>query len=349
MSRRPASRLVLLFTPILAAALATSGCGGSSSASTDGAKPKITIAYQKFPSGDLVVKHDKLLETALPGYTIEWKVFDSGASINTAFVADAVDIAAIGSSPVARGLSDPLNIPYKVAFVLDVAGANEALVARNGSGVSTIAGLKGHRIATPFASTSHYSLLAALTAAGLTDKDVTLVDLQPQDIVAAWKRGDIDAAYVWLPTLEELKQTGTVLVDSAAVAKDGKPTLDLGVVSDDLISKHPEVVDAWRKAETTALAQVREQPDTAAKAVAAELSITEADAKSQLSQGIFLSPAEITSSTWLGSGGKPGDIVTNLLDAAQFLADQKKIPSAPSRDAIAAAIYTKGLPDVLTK
>ena len=68
----------------------------------------------------------------------------------------------MGSSPVARGLSAPLNIPYKVAFVLDVAGDNEALVARNGSGVDTIAELKGKRVGTPFASTAHYSLLAAL-------------------------------------------------------------------------------------------------------------------------------------------------------------------------------------------
>ena len=68
--------------------------------------------------------------------------FDSGADVNTAFIAKELDFGALGSSPVARGLSAPLNIPYKVAFVLDVAGDNEALVARNGSGVNTIAELQ---------------------------------------------------------------------------------------------------------------------------------------------------------------------------------------------------------------
>src|SRR3954447_5713385 len=137
-------------------------CGnGAASGGGDASKKSIRIAYQAFPSGDLVVKNQGLLEKALPGYRITWTKFDSGASINTAFVAKSVDIAAIGSSPVARGLSAPLNIPYQVAFVLDVAGDNEALVARNGAGVNRIEDLRGKKVATPFASTAHYSLLAA--------------------------------------------------------------------------------------------------------------------------------------------------------------------------------------------
>ena len=85
----------------------------------------------------------------------------SGKGTNTAFIAKQVDFGALGSSPVARGLSAPLDIPYSVAFILDVAGDNEALVARNGAGITSITDLKGKRVATPFASTAHYSLLAA--------------------------------------------------------------------------------------------------------------------------------------------------------------------------------------------
>ena len=162
--------------------------------------------------------------------------------MNTAFIAKELDFGALGSSPVARGLSAPLNIPYKVAFVLDVAGDNEALVARNGA-ASTPSELGGKRIATPFASTAHYSLLAALSQNGLTANDVQLVDLQPQAILAAWERGDIDAAYTWLPTLDQLRKTGKDLITSRQLAKDGKPTLDLGAVPDEFADAHPEVVD----------------------------------------------------------------------------------------------------------
>ena len=171
-----------LVLPVLAALLigvTACGNGAASGGNTDSEKKTIRLAYQAFPSGDLVVKNQGLLEKALPDYEITWTKFDSGASINTAFVAKSVDIAAIGSSPVARGLSAPLNIPYQVAFVLDVAGDNEALVARNGSGVTDIAGLRGKKVGTPFASTAHYSLLAALNQAGVKESEVTIVDLEP--------------------------------------------------------------------------------------------------------------------------------------------------------------------------
>ena len=158
---------------------------------------------------------------------------------------------------MARGLSAPLNIPYKVAFVLDVAGDNEALVARNGTNINSIPELRGKRIATPFASTAHYSLLAALSQNGLSPSDVQLVDLQPQAILAAWDRGDIDAAYTWLPTLDDLRKSGKDLITSRQLAKDGKPTLDLGAVSDEFASAHPEVVDTWRQQEARALTRSR--------------------------------------------------------------------------------------------
>ena len=248
---------------------------------------------------------------------------------------------------MARGLSAPLNIPYKVAFVLDVAGDNEALVVRNGSGINTIAELKGKRIGTPFASTAHYSLLAALAQNGLSATDVQLVDLQPQAILAAWDRGDIDAAYTWLPTLDDLRKTGKDLITSRQLAKDGKPTLDLSAVSDDFAKAHPDVVNTWRQQEARALTTIKDDPDAAAKAIAAEIGLPPEVVAGQLKQGVYLTPQEVGSPEWLGSDGTPGNIAANLQSASQFLADQKQIPTAAPLKTFQDAIYTKGLPDAL--
>ncbi|MFG3706063.1 glycine betaine ABC transporter substrate-binding protein [Micromonospora sp. NPDC047670] len=337
--------------PILAVALlaATTGCGnGAASGNTDPAKKTIRIAYQAFPSGDLIVKNQRLLEKSLPDYEITWTKFDSGASINTAFVAKSVDIAAIGSSPVARGLSAPLHIPYQVAFVLDVAGDNEALVARNAAGVTSVDGLRGKKIGTPFASTSHYSLLAALDRAGIKESEVTLVDLEPQDIVAAWTRGDLDAAYTWLPALDDLKKDGRVLVSSRELAAAGKPTLDLGVVSTAFAEAHPEAVNAWREAESQALDLIATEPAKAAAAVGAELNISAVDAQRQLSQGVFLRPADLVTDEWLGTEAKVGRLAENLVSAAEFLKSQRKIDAVPDLATVQKAIYVKGLPGALS-
>jgi taurine transport system substrate-binding protein len=330
------------------AVLALAGCSVDRSGQ-DAEKQTIRIAYQSFPSGDLIVKNNRWLEEALPDYNIKWTKFDSGADVNTAFIAKEVDFGALGSSPVARGLSAPLNIPYKVAFVLDVAGDNEALVARNGSGVTTVADLRGKRVGTPFASTAHYSLLAALNQNGLSPTDVQLVDLQPQAILAAFDRGDIDAGYSWLPTLDQLRRNGEDLITSRQLARDGKPTLDLAVVADEFAGAHPEAVDIWRRQEARALNVIKDDPSAAAKAIAAEIGLTREDVAGQLKQGVYLTPAEVASPEWLGSDGAPGNIAVNLENASRFLAEQKQIPSAAPLKTFQDAIYTKGLPGAITQ
>jgi taurine transport system substrate-binding protein len=337
-----------LLAALAATTLAVTGCSVEQPGQ-QADKPTIRVGYQSFPSGDLIVKNNKWLEAAIPDYNIKWTKFDSGADVNTAFIAKELDFGALGSSPVARGLSAPLNIPYKVAFVLDVAGDNEALVARNGTNVNSIPELRGKRIATPFASTAHYSLLAALAQNNLSPSDVQLVDLQPQAILAAWERGDIDAAYTWLPTLDQLRKSGKDLITSRQLAKDGKPTLDLTAVSNDFAAQHPEVVDTWRQQEARALNVINDDPDAAAKAIAAEIGLSPDEVAGQLKQGVYLTPDEVASPEWLGTEGKPGNIAANLQSASQFLADQKQIPSASPLPAFQEAVYTKGLPGVLSQ
>ncbi|MFD7701728.1 ABC transporter substrate-binding protein [Streptomyces caelestis] len=349
MSRLPQgpSRRLLLAGALATVTAAVTGCSPDGGASASGGSKRLRIGYFAFPSGDLIVKNRRLLEKALPDYTITWIKFDSGAGVNQAFIGKSLDIAALGSSPFARGISGSSPIPYKVAWILDVAGENEALVARKATGISDIAGLKGRRIATPFASTSHYSLLAALETAGLEPSDVQLVDLQPQPILAAWERGDIDAAYVWLPTLDELRTSGTQLTSSKEIGAAGRPTLDLAVVSNDLIAGDPQAIDAWRKAEAEALRLLRSDPDGSVKAVAAELGISAADAGAQLSQGVFLTPEQVVSADWLGTEDGPGKLLAYVTDTGRFLAGQQQIDAVPSEDVVRGAFHLEGLPDVL--
>ncbi|MFJ3670500.1 ABC transporter substrate-binding protein [Streptomyces sp. NPDC090106] len=346
-SVRGLSRRLLLAGALAGVAATVTGCSSDSEASASGGSKDLRIGYFAFPSGDLIVKNRKLLEKALPEYTIKWVKFDSGASVNQAFIGKSLDIAALGSSPFARGVSGSSPIPYKVAWILDVAGENEALVARKDTGITDVAGLKGKKIATPFASTSHYSLLAALDAAGLAASDVQLIDLQPQPILAAWQRGDIDAAYVWLPTLDELRETGTQLTSSKEIGAAGKPTLDLAVVSDELISRDPKAIAAWRTAQAEALRLLKSDPDGSVKAVAAEIGISESDAEAQLAQGVFLTPEQVVSADWLGTDSGPGKLLGYVTDTATFLADQKQIDAAPTEDTVRKAFYLEGLSDVL--
>lgn len=60
--------------------------------------------------------------------------------------------------------------------------------------------LRNKRIGNAYGSTSHYALLQALAAAGMTERDVTLVPLNADQMVAALETGTIDAFAAWEPT-----------------------------------------------------------------------------------------------------------------------------------------------------
>jgi taurine transport system substrate-binding protein len=117
----------------------------------------------------------------------------------TAMASGDVQIALAGSSPIAAGVSQGVDMQL-VWIVEDIADA-EALVARDGAGIETIAGLVGKKVGVPFVSTTHFHLLFALEHNGVDPDEVEILNLQPPQIAAAWERGDIDAAFVWDPAL----------------------------------------------------------------------------------------------------------------------------------------------------
>src|SRR6188474_1211377 len=187
MSTRPSTTLGLASAALLALSLVACGDDGGTSAAADGTSTTdassgvpapelpdtITIGYQLIPNGDLIVKHEGWLEEAFgDDVEVEWQLFDSGGAVNEAFIAGGIDIGLAGSSPVSRGISN--GIEYQVPWIHDVIGDAEALVVRDDLGVADVAGLEGLTIATPFASTAHYSLLAALQDAGLDPADVDI-------------------------------------------------------------------------------------------------------------------------------------------------------------------------------
>ncbi|MFC6297093.1 taurine ABC transporter substrate-binding protein [Pseudomonas sp. CCM 7893] len=204
----------------------------------------LTIGYQTGIDPSKVPQADGLYEKTI-GQKIDWRRFNSGPDVVTAIASGDVQIGNLGSSPLAAAASR--NLPI-VAFIVSAQiNASEALVVRNGSGIDKPEDLIGKTIATPFVSTSHYSLLGALKHWGLDTSKVKVVNLQPAEIAAAWKRGDIDGAFVWSPALGEIRKTGKTLTDAAQVGQWGAPTFEVWVARKDFAEKHPDVVAKFAK------------------------------------------------------------------------------------------------------
>ncbi len=309
-------RGIALILALILVGLVGAGCGGKSSSD----KPaELRVAYQDIPNGALVVKHNRWLEEKLD-IPVRWIRFDSGASVNQAVQNRQVDVGLAGSTAIAAGV--PAQLQYKVVWIHDVIGSSEALAVRKGTGISSVKDLVGKRVAVPFGSTSHYALLAAITKAGIDLNKVTILDLEPGDIVNAWQDSAIDAAYVWQPSLAKiLADHGAVLTDSAQLADRGVLTADLGFVSTELRDDFPDVVQTWAEQENRAVEQIKSDPSTAAAAIGAELGISAAEVESEMKGYQFLTAKEQLSDSYFGTPENPGNLVDQLTRAAVFQHD----------------------------
>ena len=196
------------------------------------AQTRLTVGYQLIVGPFLAAIADGSFDKALKdaGYQVDWRQFTSGGDISTALASGNVPVGVLGSTGITSAATR--GVDMELFWILDNIGKSEALVARNGSGINSTADLKGKRVATPFVSTSHFHLLVGLEQVWkISPRDVRILNMQPPQIVAAWQRGDIDAAYVWPPALTEIEKTGKVIADSEAIGRASVPTFD-GLVVD---------------------------------------------------------------------------------------------------------------------
>ena len=102
-----------------------------------------------------------------------------------------------GSSPVAIAASSGVDL--QLIGYSDVIGTAESLIAHTGSGITSVADLKGKRIGVPLGSTAHFSLMGALQHEGIAEGDVTIIGMKPDQIAASWDQDASDAAWIWQP------------------------------------------------------------------------------------------------------------------------------------------------------
>ena len=99
------------------------------------------------------------------GTKIDFRRFNSGAEIFAAIASGDVQVGYVGSSPFAAAISRGLDV--KAFYLASISGIDEALIVRNGSGINSLADLKGKKLAAAPVSTDHYQLLALIKSVGL--------------------------------------------------------------------------------------------------------------------------------------------------------------------------------------
>ena len=303
------------------------------------AQPKpaaVSIGYLNLVNAQLLTKGLGLHEKEM-GVPIKWLKFGGGGDVNRAVSADQLDFGGVGNPPSSIGVTRDL--AYDGIFVLNMLGAVESLVVRQSKNIISLKDLVGKTVAAPFGTTTHYLLLTALRDAGVKSTDVKILDMAPQDALAAWLRKDIDAAYVWEPALGRMVQSdGRLMLGSDEMARKGYPTWDIAVVMRSFASKHPDLVVKFVKSECEAVEFWIKKPDESAAIIAKELGLTLEEAKRMMKGTGIVSCVDQLKDDYLGTSSKKGKFVDTLIATATFLKEQDRLPLVKPRAAYEAFI-----------
>lgn len=288
---------------------------------------EVTIGYQDMVVPYRMAQEAKELEKAT-GYKINWKQFGGGGEVIKAMASGAVQVGEVGSAGIAAAVSR--GEPLELFWILDDIGDAEALVVKNGSGINTIADLKGKKIAVPFNSTTHFHTMVALDQAKVNPADVQILNMRPPEVRAAWQRGDIQATFIWDPVLAEAKKDGKVILSSGKIsAETGKATFDGYVVNKDWAKVNRDFMVTFVKILAASDENYRknkakwtkESPEIAA--VAKWSGAKPEDAPASIALYAFPTASE-QATKWLG-GGKNSIAAKALAATAEFQLSQKQI------------------------
>ena len=179
--------LALLIVPLLAVA----GPGIQPAAAQE-APETIKLDYAYYNPSSLVLKKFGWLEEdlAAEGIKVEWTLSAGSNKANEFLRSDAIDF---GSTAGAAALLAKANGSEIQTVYLFSKPEWTALVVRADSTYTSVADLKGKKIAATKGTDPYFFLLRSLAAHGLTGSDVEVVNLQHADGKTALERGDVDA------------------------------------------------------------------------------------------------------------------------------------------------------------
>ena len=234
LSRR--TTLGLLFAA--AAGVMAAGMPAAALAQAKG-EVQVRIGYQKYGTLTLL-KGRGTLEKRLAeqGVGVKWTEFPAGPVLLEGLNVGSIDFGTVGEAPPIFAQAAGANLVY--VGNEPASPASEAIVVPKGSGLRTLADLKGKKIALNKGSNVHYLLLKALEKAGVAYADIQPVFLPPADARAAFERGRVDAWAIWDPFLAAAeKQLG------ARVLADGKGLVanyQFYLASRTYAEKNPEIL-----------------------------------------------------------------------------------------------------------
>lgn len=280
--------------------LVLSGCSDDvSGTGKDGKPKKIILDYAYYSPVSLVLRDQGLAEKKFKeeGIDVEF-VLSQGSNKALEFLSsDSIDFgsAAGAAALLAKEKGTPIQTVY-------ISSKPEwtALLAKKGT-IKSVADLKGKKVAATLGTDPYIFLLRALKEAGLSAKDVEIVNLQHSDGAAAVQSGDVDAWAGLDPHMAKVELESDIQIFYRNPDFNSFNTLD---VRAEFAKKYPAYVEKVLEVYEEARQWTIDHPDETAEILAKEASISIEVAKKQLERTDYSSsvPGDEQKAIITGSG-----------------------------------------------
>ena len=260
------------------------------------------------------------------GVDVELVVMEDPKERFPTLMADRIQMIASTVDTALLYLKKPTDFQYVVA--IDDSDGGDGIVAKKP--ITSIADLKGRKVAVDYGSVSDFYLNVLLAKAGLTESELNTVNMTAADAGGAFVAGRVDAAVTWEPWLSRGKATsfGHLLVDSSTTP---------GLITDVIIVRtawektHARDVAAVVKSWNEAVAYYEAHPDESiaimAKGVGGWLKNPK-DFKETLPGIKFYDAA--ANKAFFGTAAKPGPLSDTVQKAIDVWSSHGKLQVKPT-------------------
>ncbi len=127
----------------------------------------------------------------------------------------------------------------------DYSNGNDGIVLKE---KTTLEDIKGQKVHLVELSVSHYFLARALSTIGLTEKDISLVNISDADFISAFKTADVTTIVAWNPALATIAEENgaTLVIDSSKLPGE---IVDATIVHTETLKENPALgkalMGAW--------------------------------------------------------------------------------------------------------
>jgi NitT/TauT family transport system substrate-binding protein len=242
-------------------------------------------------------------------------------------------IADVSTNAETQALRYSLRHP-EMRIVMTVTEGLYRIVAKRSAGISTLADLKGKKIATISVTSSGYFTQKMLATVGLSSDDVTMVGMSLPDMPKALAEGRVDAVSIWEPEVERAAQA----IGADAIEFSGKGVyrelFNLNTIAPNLADpvKRKKIV-TFVRAIIDASAETRRDPTRTQQLVAKNSKYPLDLVKQSWSHHAFIA-------NWTG------DLLDVMAEEEQWLARQDK-RTPRTREQLATLIDTSVLKEAL--